>query len=308
MLNLGPCTANSRESGYLVALVPPALRPTPPPGPTRSTLPASSTTLALGSRAGWRGRLKWRCRSLGSAARRTVSCLSRGCRVTSLRRRSPEKTSSRTARSQGSTSRLDEQLASNRPSTPQGHPRLLSLRAAVSTPTDHQPRRRSQARRCKGTLLPLPGCKVPPLANHRSIGTRAIRRRNGIVQSGRHLDRHVVLRINLARVRIQLVMLAAEGRAGEPAAGSWAITGRHRRSHNRASSGRTSRRARRPPGCLSPIRRLIRGVRRGSSTPLASSKAVERIRSSRWGVPSRIPAWHSDEGNAGSRYGPPTTR
>jgi hypothetical protein len=35
------------------------------------------------------------------------------------------------------------------------------------------------------------------------------------------------LRINLARGRIQLMMLEAEVRAGEPAAGSWSITGRH---------------------------------------------------------------------------------
>lgn len=77
------------------------------------------------------------------------------------------------------------------------------------------------------TLLPLPRGKVPPRANHRSIGARAIRRRNGNVLSGRRLDRHVVLRINLARGRIQLMMLDAEVRAGEPAVGSWAITGRH---------------------------------------------------------------------------------
>jgi hypothetical protein len=69
---------------------------------------------------------------------------------------------------------------------------------------------------------------VPPPANHRFIRARVIRRRNGNVQSGRHLDRHDGLQINLARGRIQLMMLEAGGRAGEPAAGSWSVIGRHR--------------------------------------------------------------------------------
>jgi hypothetical protein len=91
-----------------------------------------------------------------------------------------------------------------------GHPRSrLLLRCRGHTEAWNARRRRPQARRCKGTLLPFPAMQGAT-ARQSSLYRGAcdpLRRRKGNVQSGRHLDRHAVLRIGLAPGRIPPMML-----------------------------------------------------------------------------------------------------